>query len=93
MYKNCTLITSRAATDMASNVLIILPPKHEQTKKTHTAKTDNKQPPTTATPRLLLPEERRLPSAILTKNRARPLLKGIATWRAVLQSLAAIAMP
>ena len=67
MYKNCTLITSRAATDMASNVLIILPPKHEQTKKTHTAKTDNKQPPTTATPRLLLPEERQ-PRAILNQS-------------------------
>ena len=59
---------------MANNVPIILQPKHDQA-KTHTAKTDNKQPPTTATPRLLLPEEERQPRAIL-KTRARPLQPG-----------------
>ena len=48
--------------------------KHKQT-KTHTAETDHKQPPSTATSRLLLPEERQ-PRAIL-KTRARPLQPGV----------------
>ena len=64
--------TSRAATDMANNEPIIHPPKHKQT-KTRTAETDHKQPPSTATFRLLLPEERQ-PRAI--KTRARPLQPG-----------------
>ena len=73
IYQNCAPTTSRAATDMANNEPIIHPPKHKQT-KTRTAETDHKQPPSTATSRLLLPEERQ-PRAIL-KTRARPLQPG-----------------